>query len=108
LSARQIAVLISCSHDAVNRALERFGIGKKGTKLGPVTYGWKLVHGKRFPHVRQQNTIGQICSLSKKGWSMKKISNHLNHKGITPPTRSKMWHPSMIARILVRMAKIPY
>ena len=99
LSARQIAVLISCSHDTVNRALEKFGIIKTLSKTGRVPYGWKIVKGKRVPHVHQQHTIKKIKRLQSQGWSHNKIADYLN-KLLIPPANGSIWHPGTVSRTL--------
>ena len=63
MTARQIGVFISCSHDAVNKALVRFGIGKTELKTGPVPYGWKLKRGRQVPNIGQQKIIKKIQDL---------------------------------------------
>lgn len=102
LSARQIAVLISCSHDAVNRALERFRIAKSNAKTGPIPYGWKLCKGKRIPHKREQKIIQQMKTLRRRGWSLRKIADHLNENAISISSGSGVWHASSVERILSR------
>ena len=100
LSARQIAVLISCSHDAINRALSTFGIRKRKIKSGYAPYGHKLHKNKVVPHVRQQKIIKQMQRLRKKGWSYKKIADRLNDCGVKTPTGKDKWYGCGVRRIL--------
>jgi hypothetical protein len=78
MSARQIAVLISCSHDAVNRTLKRFRIGKSESKTGPLPFGWKLVRGKRVQHAQQQIVLAKIAKYRLGKWWYSRIADKLN------------------------------
>lgn len=106
LSARQIAVLIRCSHSVVNSALIRFGIKKLAQSSGWIEYGWKLKFGRRVPHRRQQIIIRQISNMRKRGWTYQRIAQKLNDRKIPAP-QGLIWYSSTISKILKRWESSP-
>lgn len=100
LSARQIAVLIQCSHSTINRALDDFGITKSKRQGGWVEYGWKMKNGKRVPHVRQQRIIDQIMRWKNRGWSYRKIAKLLSSRGVKSPSGIERWSIASLRRVL--------
>lgn len=105
LSARQIAVLIQCSHSAVNAALIQFGIKRVNQRSGWTEYGWKFKQGKRVMHFRQQLVIRQMIRWHERGWTNSHIAMHLNTRKIPSPSGKGNWHGTTINRILSREKK---
>lgn len=102
LSARQIAILIGCSHTVINNALIRYGVRKLNQRSGWVEYGWKIKFGKRVPHARQQTTIKQMLRWRTQGWTYKKIAKRLSDRKVPTPTGTDIWYGSNIRRIILR------
>ena len=107
LSARQIAVLIGCSHSVINNALIRFGIKKLAQSSGWIEYGWKLKLGRRVLHRRHQIIIRQIANMKKRGWSLERIAKKLNDREIPAP-QGDIWYSSTIGKILKRWESNPH
>lgn len=107
LSARQIALLIGCSHSVINRALESFGITKTLRRGGWVEFGWKMKNGKLVKHIRQQMVIQQMLRKRFRGWSYSKIATWLNAKGIESTSSKSMWYHTTVARIVSANSKKP-
>ena len=102
LSARQIAVLIGCSHAAVNRAIKHFNFVTQAHQGGWAGYGFKLHHGVLVPHVREQIIIRRILRWREAKWSFTRIAKALNRSGISTPSKKGKWHASNIKRIWLR------
>lgn len=100
LSARQIAVLIGCSHSAINSALKHLKLKKHDHPGGWVRYGFKMKAGRLITHVRQQMIIKKIATWHTAGWSYKKIADQLNKRHICTPTAKGKWHSTTVRRIL--------
>jgi IS30 family transposase len=100
LSARQIAVLIGCSHSTINNALIRYGIQKQIRKSGWIELGFRLSNGLRVPHVREQNLLERMRHRKVQGWSNAKISAWLNDQNIPSPSGKSQWYPATIGRLL--------
>jgi len=100
LSARQIAVLIGCSHSVINSALRRYGILTEPRESGWVKYGTKIEGGLRVPHVREQNVIESIIRKRDQGWSYNRISDWLHERGIRCPSGRGRWFPATVKRVV--------
>jgi hypothetical protein len=99
LSARQIAVLIGCSHSVINSALRRYGIVAEPRESGWIKYGTKLEGGLRVPHVREKNIIKSIQRKRNHGWSYTRISDWLHIRGVRCPSGRGRWFPATVRRI---------
>ncbi len=100
LSARQIAVLIGCSHSTINDALENFGLTKQTHKGGWVPYGTKLLKTGRVSHVRQQKVIEWMLKKKRSGWSSAKIAASLNEHKVPSPAGTGTWYPASVGKII--------
>lgn len=100
LSARQIAILISTSHSVINHALDHFNIERIPQQSGWKEYGFKLINGKKIPHVREQNIIQRMVRWRNAKWSFNRIASKLNSLGIKTQSGGGQWYGPTVKRIL--------
>jgi len=107
LSARQIGVLIGCSHNAVNRALKKFGMIREPSKHGRLGYevGWS--RDGRFYEKSRMKTVKWMTDLRDKGVSYREIASRLEKKGIPTPSGKTKWYACTVRSILKRGSRIP-
>ena len=69
---------------------------EKGEALGHIPYGYHKVDDRLVPNEQEQQVVGKIKRLKRRGKSYRTIAQILNDQGI--PTRSKgaRWHDSSV------------
>jgi IS30 family transposase len=100
LSARQIGALIGCSHDAVNRALKKFGMIREPSKHGRLGYEvMRDFRGRTYEKARLK-TVKWMMDLRNKGLSYHEIAKRLNTKRTPTPSRNGHWHGASVLKSL--------
>lgn len=102
LPARQIAVLIGCSHHAVNSALKRFGIIRDIAVRGRLGFEVRWgPHGRIVP-ARLKALVRWMTKLRKDGSSYREIARRLEAKGVEAPSGRVKWYACTVRSILLR------
>jgi recombinase len=102
LSARQIAVLIGCSHHSVNCALKRFSMKRdiaiRGRLAFEVRWGPK---GRIIPR-RLKALVSWMAKLRTQGLSYREIARRLEGRGVKAPSGQVKWYGCTVRSILFR------
>lgn len=104
LSARQIAVLIGCSHHSVNCALKRFGMRRDIAIRGRLGFEVRWGPKGRIVPRRLKTLVRWMLSCRRNGLSYREIARRLESRGVKAPSGKPKWYEGTIRAILKRNA----
>ncbi len=104
LSSYEISKLTGWPRSSISDATRALGFKKEEVKAPTLRFGEKLVGTTRVVHKGEQKVIEKMISLREKGYSFKRISEHLNDKNI-PTKLGGSWYPSTVKDIVKRELK---
>lgn len=102
MSARQIAVLIGCSHHSVNSALKQFGMKRDTPIRGRLGFEVRWGPNGRIVPRKLKTLIQWITKLRDKGLSYREIASRLERKGVDAPSGRVKWYACTVRSILMR------
>jgi hypothetical protein len=102
LPARQIAVLIGCSHHAVNGALNKFGMKRDIAVRGRLGFEVRWGPNGRIVPTRLKALVRWMTKLRQNGSSYREIARRLEAKGIEAPSGRIKWYACTVRSILKR------
>jgi len=78
---------------------------KRDERIGEIPFGYRLASDGKHLEVseREMKSIQTMHDLHRRGFSLRKIGNHLQSMGVNPP-KAAQWSPMSIRRILARQA----
>lgn len=102
MSARQIAVLIGCSHHSVNSALKRFGIKRDLANRGRLGFEVRWGPKGRIVPRRLKALVRWMTKLRNEGLSFREIASRLEKRGVKAPSGQAKWYGYTVRAILMR------
>lgn len=99
LSAREIAIKLGCSHNAVNKSLRHLKIDKS-LKIRRPKYGRPSPSKSEKQLIQEKQIISIIFNFYNKGVSYRSICKFLNYKKVPSPSGHGSWVQSTIKRII--------
>jgi hypothetical protein len=105
LPARQIAVLIGRSHNAVNSALKRFGMVRERAARGRFGFEVRWGPSGRIVPRNLKLIVGRMKRLREQGLSYREIAQSLESKGIKAPSGKVKWYGCTVRSIYCGIGK---
>lgn len=102
MSARQIAVLIGCSHHSVNCALKRFGMKRDISTRGRLGFEVQWRSNGRIAPRKLKSLVRWMTKLRSDGSSYREIASKLEKRGIEAPSGRLKWYACTVRSILLR------
>jgi site-specific DNA recombinase len=101
---RMLAVLAEFERDLCSeRTKTALALKKRrGECVGQVPYGWRREGAMLLAHAGEQQNLGVLRSLRKRGMTYRAIADALGRRGVATAKSPARWHARTVQRILSR------